>query len=60
MLVVSGVEWLQMNVVKGLKMYEEIFMESELSKLAEFVTQLRAFGRNGKLSGKIKYHFICF
>lgn len=43
-----------MNVVKGLKMYEEIFMESELSKLLEFITQLRASGRNGNLSGRNK------
>ncbi|XP_043711119.1 RNA demethylase ALKBH10B-like isoform X2 [Telopea speciosissima] len=45
------------NVVKGLKMYEDIFTDSELSKLNSFVNQLRLAGRNGELSGET---FILF
>ena len=41
----------QVNVVKGLKMYEDIFTGSELSKLNDFVNELRAAGQNGELSG---------
>ncbi|CAN8308611.1 unnamed protein product [Cochlearia groenlandica] len=39
------------NVVKGLKMYEELLKEDELSKLIDFVAELREAGQNGKLSG---------
>ncbi|CAO2839689.1 unnamed protein product [Amaranthus hypochondriacus] len=39
------------NVVKGLKMYENIFTEQELSKLNDFVNNLRAAGQNGELLG---------
>ncbi|XP_059660534.1 RNA demethylase ALKBH10B-like [Cornus florida] len=40
------------NVVRGLKLYEDIFTESELSKLADFVNELRAAGQHGELSGE--------
>lgn len=40
------------NVVKGLKMYEDIFTGSELSRLNDFVNELRAAGQNGELSGE--------
>ena len=40
-----------MNVVRGLKLYEEIFTDSELSKLTDFVNELRLAGQNGELSG---------
>lgn len=39
------------NVVKGLKLYEEIFTDSELAKLSDFANELRAAGQNGELSG---------
>ncbi|CAO2816215.1 unnamed protein product [Amaranthus hypochondriacus] len=39
------------NVVKGLKMYENIFTDQELSKLNDFVYDLRAAGQNGELLG---------
>ena len=42
---------MQVNVVKGLKMYENIFTEQELSKLNDFVNTLRAAGQNGELLG---------
>lgn len=42
---------MQVNVVKGLKMYENIFTEQELSKLNDFVNNLRAAGQNGELLG---------
>ncbi|XP_043722941.1 RNA demethylase ALKBH10B-like isoform X2 [Telopea speciosissima] len=45
------------NVVKGLKLYEDIFTDSELSKLNSFVNQLLLAGRNGELSGET---FILF
>ncbi|KAF8387982.1 hypothetical protein HHK36_026648 [Tetracentron sinense] len=45
------------NVVKGLKLYEDIFIDSELSKLTNFVNDLRLAGRNGDLSGET---FILF
>ncbi|CAI9107926.1 OLC1v1007409C1 [Oldenlandia corymbosa var. corymbosa] len=40
------------NVVRGLKLYEEIFNDFELSKLNDFVNELRVAGRNGELSGE--------
>ncbi|OAY71101.1 hypothetical protein ACMD2_23549 [Ananas comosus] len=40
------------NVVKGLKVYEDIFMDSELLRLSEFINELRQAGRNGELSGE--------
>ncbi|KAK6940872.1 hypothetical protein RJ641_030403 [Dillenia turbinata] len=40
------------NVVKGLKIYEDIFNETELSKLNDFVNELRVAGQNGELSGE--------
>lgn len=40
------------NVVRGLKLYEDIFSPIELSKLSDFVNQLRVAGRNGELSGE--------
>ncbi|KAI6695628.1 hypothetical protein NL676_023338 [Syzygium grande] len=40
------------NVVKGLKLYENVFTDSELSKLTDFVNDLRAAGQNGELSGE--------
>lgn len=45
------------NVVKGLKLYEDIFTESELSKLTEYINELRTAGRKGALSGET---FILF
>ncbi|KAL5701617.1 hypothetical protein ACHQM5_026935 [Ranunculus cassubicifolius] len=45
------------NVVKGLKLYEDIFTGSELSKLSEYINELRTAGRKGELSGET---FILF
>lgn len=42
---------LQVNVVRGLKLYEDIFTDTELSKLNDFVNELRVAGQNGELSG---------
>lgn len=42
---------LQVNVVRGLKLYEDIFTDTELSKLSDFVNELRVAGQNGELSG---------
>jgi len=40
------------NVVKGLKLYEDVFSESEICKLTDFVNEIHAAGQNGELSGK--------
>nr|WJK44236.1 ALKBH5 [Catalpa fargesii] len=40
------------NVVRGLKLHEDIFTDVELSKLNDFVNDLRIAGRNGELSGE--------
>ena len=50
MLPTNYCDW-QVNVVKGLKMFEDIFTDSELSKLNDFVNELRAAGQNGELLG---------
>lgn len=38
--------------MKGLKLYEDIFTDMELSKLAEYVSELHLSGRKGDLSGE--------
>lgn len=43
----------QVNVVKGLKLYEDIFTNSELLRLAEYINELRLAGRRGELSGQL-------
>lgn len=45
----------QVNVVKGLKIYEDVFTTSEIMKVADFINEIRQAGRNGELSGK----FVC-
>lgn len=45
------------NVVKGMKLFEDIFTDTELSKLTQFVNDLHLAGRNGELSGET---FILF
>ena len=37
--------------MKGLKLYEDVFTDSELCKLTDFVNELHAAGQNGELSG---------
>ncbi|KAL7112862.1 hypothetical protein ACP275_04G027500 [Erythranthe tilingii] len=39
------------NVVKGLRLYENIFTGSEISKLKNFVDELRTAGQEDKLTG---------
>jgi hypothetical protein len=45
------------NVVKGLKLYEDVFTDSELCKLSDFVNEIHTAGQNGELSGET---FILF
>ncbi|CAL9046171.1 unnamed protein product [Musa banksii] len=45
------------NVVKGLKLYEDIFTDSELLTLSEFVDELRLAGRGGDLPGETYIFF---
>ncbi|XP_019164488.1 PREDICTED: uncharacterized protein LOC109160655 isoform X2 [Ipomoea nil] len=40
------------NVVRGLKLYEDMFSSTEVSELNEFVNELRVAGQNGELSGE--------
>jgi hypothetical protein len=47
----------QVNVVKGLKIYEDVFTTSEIMKVADFINEIRQAGRNGGLSGKLC--FLC-
>lgn len=44
-------KWHTVNVVRGLKLYDEIFTDTELSKLTDYVNELRVAGQNGELSG---------
>lgn len=50
----------QVNVVKGLKLYEDIFTDSELLTLSEFVDELRLAGRGGELLGNILFLMLLF
>ncbi|KAI9080317.1 hypothetical protein K1719_037711 [Acacia pycnantha] len=45
------------NVVKGLKLYEDVFSDSELCKLYDFVNEIHSAGQNGELSDET---FILF
>nr|XP_017233359.1 PREDICTED: uncharacterized protein LOC108207422 [Daucus carota subsp. sativus] len=38
-------------VAKGLKVYDNIFTDTQLSKLTDYVNELRVAGQNGELSG---------
>lgn len=40
-----------MNVVRGLKLYDDVFTANELSKLTDYVNELRVAGQKGELSG---------
>lgn len=42
---------MQVNVLKGMKLYEEVFTGSQISKLTSFVNELRLAGQRGQLSG---------
>ncbi|KAH9625646.1 hypothetical protein KSS87_008757 [Heliosperma pusillum] len=42
----------EVNVVKGLKLFEDAFTVSELYKLRDFVDELRVAGQNGELLGE--------
>ncbi|KAI3783115.1 hypothetical protein L2E82_13177 [Cichorium intybus] len=46
------------NVVRGLKLYEDVINDTELSKLSDYVNELRVAGQNGQLSCEtfIKYN----
>lgn len=37
--------------MRGLKLYDNIFTDIELSKLTDYVNELRVAGQNGELSG---------
>ncbi|XP_042501848.1 RNA demethylase ALKBH10B-like isoform X2 [Macadamia integrifolia] len=41
------------NVVEGLKLYEELFDSSKISKIVSLANELRATGRRGQLQGQM-------
>ncbi|XP_043695418.1 RNA demethylase ALKBH10B-like isoform X2 [Telopea speciosissima] len=41
------------NVVEGLKLYEELFDSSKISKIVSLVNELRATGQKGQLQGQM-------
>ncbi|CAN6481881.1 unnamed protein product [Victoria cruziana] len=45
------------NVVKGLKLYDDIFTDLELSSLVSVANELRAAGQKGELSGETYISF---
>uniref|UniRef100_A0A0E0L2B7 Fe2OG dioxygenase domain-containing protein n=1 Tax=Oryza punctata TaxID=4537 RepID=A0A0E0L2B7_ORYPU len=47
-----GSRFRKVNVVKGLKIYEDVFTTSELMKVSDFINEIRQAGRNGELSGE--------
>ncbi|KAL9674821.1 hypothetical protein QQ045_003020 [Rhodiola kirilowii] len=47
----------KVNVVRGLKVYEDIFTENELAKLNDLVAELRIAGQNGELPGETFKNF---
>ncbi|KAI4340229.1 hypothetical protein MLD38_025088 [Melastoma candidum] len=55
-----GDRYNKVNVVKGLKLYEDVFNDLELEKLTHFVNRVRAAGRNGKLSDGKQAELIQF
>lgn len=59
MFLIQSCNW-QVNVVKGLKMYENIFTDQELSKINDFVDELRVSGQNGELLGIVSTNFSVF
>ncbi|KAL6001191.1 hypothetical protein ACLOJK_006923 [Asimina triloba] len=46
------------NAVEGLKLYEELFDSSEISRLVSLANELRAAGRRGELQGKNNIFFF--
>jgi len=38
--------------VKGLRLYEDVFSESQLRKLTDFVKEIHAAAQNGELPGE--------
>ncbi|KAG8382668.1 hypothetical protein BUALT_Bualt05G0101200 [Buddleja alternifolia] len=43
------------NMAEGMKLYEDLFDESDVSKLITLVNDLRAAGKRGQLQGKFSY-----
>ena len=44
--------YFKVNVVDGLKLYEELFDEKEVSNIVSLVNDLRAAGKRGQFQGK--------
>ncbi|KAG6487564.1 hypothetical protein ZIOFF_056152 [Zingiber officinale] len=50
--ILTPLDTISVNVVKGLKLYENIFAGSELPTLVEYINELRLAGRRGELPGE--------
>ncbi|GKC58519.1 putative oxidoreductase, 2OG-Fe(II) oxygenase family protein, partial [Tanacetum coccineum] len=48
----DGLQQIEVNVVRGLKLYENILTDSELTRLNVYVNKLRVAGKNRELSGE--------
>lgn len=44
--------------MKGLKLYEDIFSESEICKLSDFANEIHVAGQNGQLLGKSPLTYV--
>ncbi|KAG6505302.1 hypothetical protein ZIOFF_037657 [Zingiber officinale] len=55
--ILTSLGTISVNVVKGLKLYENIFSESELPSLVEYINELRLAGRRGELPGETYIFF---
>ncbi|KAG6508756.1 hypothetical protein ZIOFF_034137 [Zingiber officinale] len=55
--ILTSLDTISANVVKGLKLYENIFSESELPSLVEYINELRLAGRRGELPGETYIFF---
>lgn len=45
-------------MVDGMKLYEELFDESEVAKLVKLVTEFRDAGKRGQFQGKFTNAFL--
>lgn len=59
-LLTSACFHLKVNVVDGLKLYEDVCGDSEVSKLVSLVNDLRTAGKRGQIQGEFTAFFNFF
>ena len=47
-----------MNVAEGLKLYEDFYSDTEVSKLFALVNDLRSAGKRGQFQGKFMFYIF--